>query len=1108
HDGTQALPQNGSGSIVPWSQRVFDITGLSTDTTTLCTAIGLRGESDKPVAWSLIGIKPGGGGMDLATVLSKGVGTKYARAFMNPGTNRFKGLAWVIASFEDDADFDYTIDEGPVTLSIVRPTFTRPVYPGPATSPGRILVRVFADGPEGLKPEGAGPRSVKGLVAADFAVDVEGDAAPIITSGYVGGEYWLVCQAPSKPADGLYDLTVTLCTSAILPPTDTEANSVLYGDFDINHVLVVDSSGSMSEPQTGTVTKLDSAKNAAKLYIDAVNDDNRIGVAWFDGNDSECDDDGHTGTSLGTATSTKRSTAKSAIDGLTAGGFTSIGDGLWRGQDLIDAAALPAEDIKSIVLLSDGDENEARFWATSIACAGDLGDPARDRFATEDTSINAIAFGPQSDQDLMQDIAAFTAGDYTYVDVSDGARTVSAMEIDLAEAYLTKLEQARDLERLFFETGSATGGVLKQIVVPVNEAGVDQGAFVLNWTQDAGAVTVELRDPSNSVIGAGQAQIYTDATHAVYHVNGTVATGNWTFNMTPTNDTEYLAALLGRQRFGTQMMTQVTQERTGCDGTNPEFGQFEQGVPVAVRAILTDSAGVIRGSDVTATVLRPDGTFACTGLVLLDDGASDDGLANDGIYAASFSDTSQAGTDDGVMNDPNNVPDPGESGSYKVFLQASGSGNLGQNFTRNATESFHVYVARATDPDMDGLPCTWESYYGTDLTLNDAAADYDGDNLDSTAEFNNGTNPFDQDTDDGGESDWSEVLNGRCPLNPNDDLLPAPQDVGVVTDTGDINADILVPLGLILRFPVHTSYQSMRIFRSDETDPTNFVQIANAPIGGVNDGTYLDAGLDDGKTYFYKFQAVGLSGAVSSVSRTVQGTAFADAKPPLGWVHLNSGALRSDQQTVLVTLNFSTGADQYRISNVPFTGTEAYLPLPGSVHQNRVLDAVAPGGELEVFVQYVNSVTGRESEVYRDAIIYDPDGDFDFDTIPNDVDPDADNDDLDDTDEIFTYHTDAFNVDSDDDGIEDGAEVSGGCTNPRNPDTDGDGILDGADPSPAADTDGDNDVDLEDYSMFQQCYTGADNGPVLAVCFCLDSDGDDDIDDVDYEAFSDTLTGP
>jgi hypothetical protein len=79
---------------------------------------------------------------------------------------------------------------------------------------------------------------------------------------------------------------------------------------------------------------------------------------------------------------------------------------------------------------------------------------------------------------------------------------------------------------------------------------------------------------------------------------------------------------------------------------------------------------------------------------------------------------------------------------------------------------------------------------------------------------------------------------------------------------------------------------------------------------------------------------------------------------------------------------------------------------------------------------------------------------------------------------------------------------------PRNPDTDGDGILDGADPSPAADTDGDNDVDLEDYSMFQQCYTGADNGPVLAVCFCLDSDGDDDIDDVDYEAFSDTLTGP
>jgi hypothetical protein len=80
--------------------------------------------------------------------------------------------------------------------------------------------------------------------------------------------------------------------------------------------------------------------------------------------------------------------------------------------------------------------------------------------------------------------------------------------------------------------------------------------------------------------------------------------------------------------------------------------------------------------------------------------------------------------------------------------------------------------------------------------------------------------------------------------------------------------------------------------------------------------------------------------------------------------------------------------------------------------------------------------------------------------------------------------------------------------NPRNPDTDGDGLLDGADPSPAADTDGDNDVDLEDFWMVQQCYTGADSGPVAAVCICLDSDGDDDIDELDYQAFSTTLSGP
>jgi hypothetical protein len=56
---------------------------------------------------------------------------------------------------------------------------------------------------------------------------------------------------------------------------------------------------------------------------------------------------------------------------------------------------------------------------------------------------------------------------------------------------------------------------------------------------------------------------------------------------------------------------------------------------------------------------------------------------------------------------------------------------------------------------------------------------------------------------------------------------------------------------------------------------------------------------------------------------------------------------------------------------------------------------------------------------------------------------------------------------------------------------------------PAADTDGDTDVDLEDFAMFQQCYSP--DGPIPtspSYCKCLDSDGNGTINaELDFNAF-------
>ena len=61
---------------------------------------------------------------------------------------------------------------------------------------------------------------------------------------------------------------------------------------------------------------------------------------------------------------------------------------------------------------------------------------------------------------------------------------------------------------------------------------------------------------------------------------------------------------------------------------------------------------------------------------------------------------------------------------------------------------------------------------------------------------------------------------------------------------------------------------------------------------------------------------------------------------------------------------------------------------------------------------------------------------------------------------------------------------------------------------PAADFDGDNDIDQSDFAFLQACIVGSDQG-VPEGCDCADLDGDGlDIDQSDYNEFELCSTGP
>lgn len=62
--------------------------------------------------------------------------------------------------------------------------------------------------------------------------------------------------------------------------------------------------------------------------------------------------------------------------------------------------------------------------------------------------------------------------------------------------------------------------------------------------------------------------------------------------------------------------------------------------------------------------------------------------------------------------------------------------------------------------------------------------------------------------------------------------------------------------------------------------------------------------------------------------------------------------------------------------------------------------------------------------------------------------------------------------------------------------------------TPPSDCNGDNRVDAYDVAQFQNCYTGADGGPIPPSCACVDRDRDGDVDANDWKLFVQAITGP
>ncbi len=663
---------------------------------------------------------------------------------------------------------------------------------------------------------------VAGLTNSHFLAQVGGVNAAVTGGGFIQEQYWLVIQAPASLSDGVYDLEIILQdpdTAAELA-SDSNASSVLYTTELTDQALVIDRSGSMG---WGDPDRLSAAKDAAAFYVDVTRDGDGLAVVPYnyDANPPPYP--------ITTVSPAVRSAAKTFINALVASSSTSIGDGMAEGLNQIKSSETGNTNC-SFVLLSDGMENTAKYWAD---VRGDVID--------SHCPVTAIAFGPESDETLMQTIASETGGLFFYNDVYVSAATNAPaaipadMSLDLGNTYEYAEARAEGRQRLLAQKGSIYPGgeVIHQALL---DDSLYEAVFSLDWYEtyyaDLELVLIDPEGKKYSKLDPGYAFDNQTNHHVGFRISKPIP-GTWQLVVrnlvSEEKEVPYQVIVSADTQISLELLL---PDRLGS--------KFETGNNVPLYALLSSNKP-FPGAEVMAIVTSPNGIQII--VPMYDDGEHDDGIPNDGLYAGVYTAVNQAEVVYPNGEEAQSYPE--DQGAYRVLARA-----IHPKFQREAFGAFAVL--EAPDADKDLLPDTWEKENNVD----DPKGDPDQDNLANYSEYDHGTDPHDPDSDDGGEKDGSEVNRASDPLDPADDLIRRPDFLQVRPWMKAV----------VLTYDFKPQYNFMRLFRADSLEGP-WALIPLEP-GLPSTGVFTDTRLTDGQTYYYRTEGVivpkSLTGATSA----------------------------------------------------------------------------------------------------------------------------------------------------------------------------------------------------------------------------------------------------
>lgn len=339
------------------------------------------------------------------------------------------------------------------------------------TSPSSAVTLQYAPGGAPTHPQ---------LVAFNTSVTVGPTASMVATA-----RLWVIYRT-STPGAVLPPQTLTVQeagssrTWTIIITGDTVARKTAAA------ALVLDRSLSMVEDRGDGQSKHASLQQAAGTFVDVMLEGDGVGVVRFNQDAQVLESVVPLGS--GSLSDINRSTTKDIINGngLDPDGQTSIGDGIFEGRGILNAAA-GSFDVKSLVVLTDGVENQSR-WIADVAA---------------DINEFTYAVGLGQPQNIsvpaLQTISGNNGG---YLLVTGAIGTDNRFL--LQKYFLQILAGISNAEIVLDPDGDLIPGRLER--VPFQLTAGDAGVDVILLTPNTEIVDFRLETPSGQIIEPWRAQ--------------------------------------------------------------------------------------------------------------------------------------------------------------------------------------------------------------------------------------------------------------------------------------------------------------------------------------------------------------------------------------------------------------------------------------------------------------------------------------------------------------------------------------------------------------------------------------------------------------------------